>query len=62
MPTPIIFMNSTSLKEKAPITTISSSAAEVMIPPVFWTPVATARSLSWVASHCSRIREIRNTS
>ncbi len=55
-------MNSTSLKEKAPITTISSSAAEVMIPPVFWTPVATARSLSWVASHCSRIREIRNTS
>jgi len=62
MPTPIIFMNSTPLNEKAPITTPSSSAAEVMIRPVFCTPVETAASLSPVASHCSRTRDSRNTS
>jgi len=48
--------------EKAPITTMSSSAALVMIGAVRWTPVATARVLSPVRSHSSRTRERRNTS
>ena len=62
MPMPIIFMNTMPDRPNAPITTASSSAALVMIRPVFWTPVATARSLSSVRSHCSRTRESRNTS
>ena len=62
MPIPIIFMKTSPERPKAPITTASSSAALVMIRPVFCTPVATARSLSRVRSHCSRTRESRNTS
>ena len=62
MPMPSIFMNTMPLSANAPITTASSTAALVMIRPVFWTPVATARSLSPVRSHCSRIRDSRNTS
>jgi hypothetical protein len=44
------------------ITTINSSAAAVMIPPVRCRPPATADRLSPVRSHSSRIRESRNTS
>ena len=35
MPTPIIFMKTMPLVENPPITTASSSAADVMIRPVF---------------------------
>ena len=38
------------------------TAAAVMIRPVRSSPSATARSLSWVSSHSSRIRLTRNTS
>ncbi len=62
MPMPIIFMNTIPESPNAPITTASSSAALVMIRPVFWTPVATARSLSPVRSYCSRTRDSRKTS
>ena len=62
MPMPIIFMNTMPLIENAPITTASSRAALVMMRPVRWTPVATERVLSWVRSHCSRMRESRKTS
>ncbi len=62
MPTPIILMNTMPEVENAPITTTSSSAALVMILPVRCSPVATASVLSPVRSHCSRIRESRNTS
>ena len=43
MPMPIIFMKTMPDRPKAPMTTASSSAALVMIRPVFWTPVATAQ-------------------
>ena len=33
-----------------------------MMPPVFITPFSTASALDPVRSHCSRIRESRNTS
>ena len=62
MPRPIIFMKMIPERPNAPITMASSSAALVMIRPVFCTPVATAWSLSPVRSHCSRTRESRNTS
>ena len=62
MPTPIILMNTMPDVAKAPITTTSSSAALVMIRPVRCSPVATAAVLSPVRSHCSRMRESRNTS
>ncbi len=45
-----------------PITTMSSSAAAVMMPPVRCRPVVTAPVLSRVRSHSSRTRESRNTS
>ena len=70
MPIPIIFMNTIPLVEKPPMTTASSSAAEVMIRPVFCTPTATARELrssgsatvDAVRSHYSRTRLSRKTS
>ena len=62
MPTPSIFISTMSPVANAPITTPSSSAAEVMIRPVDWTPLATESSWSPVASQRSRTREIRNTS
>ena len=55
-------MNVMPDSENAPITTSSSSAALVMMPPVRCSPVATAAVLSPVRSYCSRIRDIRNTS
>ncbi len=61
-PTPIIAMNTMPEVAKAPTTTTKSSAALVMMPPVRCSPRATARVLSWLASHSSRIRESRNTS
>jgi len=64
--TPIILMNVMPDSENAPITTTSSSAALVMIRPVRCSPVATATLFrsgpSPPASHCSRMRDSRNTS
>ena len=41
---------------------VGTAAAEVMMRPVFWTPIATAASLSPVRSHSSLTRESRKTS
>ncbi len=62
MPIPMILAKTTWPVAKAPRTTISSSAAEVMIWPVRCSPVATAVVLSPVASYSSRTRASRNTS
>jgi hypothetical protein len=62
MPTPMVFTIETPPVAKPATTTMSSSAAAVMIRPVCCRPVATAVVLSPVRSHSSRIRESRNTS
>ena len=60
--TPISLMNVTDDVEKAPMTTMRRSAADVMMRPVRCSPVATASRLSPVLSYCSLIRDSRNTS
>ena len=59
MPTPINFMNVSPDSEKAPITTMSSSAAEVMMPPVRSSPYATASRSGRPARCASAIRDSR---
>ncbi len=55
-PIPICRMIGIELVAKDPITTKSRRAAEVMMPPVFWTPAATAWVLSPVRSYYSLMR------
>lgn len=62
MPTPINLMNEIPPVAKPATTTISSSAAAVMIRPVCCSPAATDAVLSPVRSHSSRTRDSRNTS
>ncbi len=62
IPTPVILMNVIPEVENAPMTTISSSAALVITPPVRCRPSATAVVLSPVTSYRSRTRDSRNTS
>jgi hypothetical protein len=60
--TPMVLMDRISPVMKLPITTPSSTAAALMIPPVRWSPTSTAVAVSPVRSHSSRTRESRNTS
>ena len=62
MPMPMSLRNAVSPVANPITTTISSSAAEVMMRPVRCRPVATAVGLSAPRSHSSRIRDSRNTS
>jgi hypothetical protein len=62
IPTPSNLMKMMPEAENAATTMISSSAADVMIPPVRCRPSATAIALSPEMSYRSRIRDSRNTS
>ena len=61
-PTPIALVMTMEVNAKDSPTTTMISAALVTMRPVRASPKLTARTLSWVASHSSRMRESRKTS
>ncbi len=62
MPNAMYFIITISEKANAPVTTMRMSAADVMIRPVWATPLRIATAVRAPRERASTIRETRNTS